>query len=259
MRLFLFISALVAFALIACDKATNDTEEKTGTVELVFKARYDGAPLLMYTDISTGLSVHPKTLTFKKLEFFISKVIATKGDDLLDLLEVGYVTFTNLTDATGAETGYKVTITDVPVGTYSKLQYGVGLPDAVNNTEPGDYSDSSNPLSLGANYWASWNSYIFCKIEGDASLTDTTSAGFLYHAGVNGMYQTRSFDKEFTVDADASTEVIFHLHAQDLFFQAGQEIDVLNENSTHSGAAGSTAYILAERAITNLADALHVH
>lgn len=260
MRVFLFLSALfAAIAFIACDKNNDDpqdTEKKTGTLELIFKGRYDGMPMPTYTSINTGIAA-PTALTFKKLEFFLSEIKGKKEGAMVDFAEVSYVTLNNLSDNSKAEEGYKITLTDIPVGSYNQLKYGVGLPDAVNSTQPGDY-DSGSPLGMNANYWATWNSYILCKIEGDASFADGTNPGFLYHAGVNGMYQERVFDKEFTISDGATSTLTFHLHGKDLFFKAGQEIDIAAEPSTHSGAVGSAAYNLAEKVISNLAAALHV-
>ncbi|MGH1336801.1 MAG: MbnP family protein [Aureispira sp.] len=258
MRLFLFLSAaFITFAFIACEKPSTSTEEKTGTLELVFKGRYSGTPMPTYTSINTG-ETDPTALTFKKLEFFISEIQGKKDGEMVEIADVSYVNLNSLSDATKAEEGYKVTLTNVPVGTYSQLKYGIGVPDATNATSPGEY-DSNSPLGVNANYWATWNSYILCKIEGDATLANGSTQGFLYHAGVNGMYQERAFDKEFTITSDETSTVVFHIHSKDLFFKAGQEINIATDNSTHSGADGSAPYLLAKKAITNLADALHVH
>lgn len=258
MRLFLFLSSVfITFAFIACEKPDVDEDEKTGTLELVFKGRYDGAPMPTYASINTG-ETDPTALTFKKLEFFISELQGKKDGEMIDIADVSYVNLNSLSDATKAEEGFKVTFTDIPVGTYNQLKYGVGVPDATNATSPGDY-DSNSPLGINANYWATWQSYILCKIEGDATLADGSTQGFLYHAGVNGMYQERAFDKEFTISDGATSTVVFHIHGKDLFFKAGQEINIATDNSTHSGTDGSPAYLLAKQTITNLADALHVH
>jgi hypothetical protein len=255
MRLFLLLSAFITMAFIACDK-TTEPEVPTGTLELIFKARYEGAPMPTYSDINTG-KTEPSSLLFKKIEFFISEIKGKQDGKMVEIADVSYVTLNNLSDAAKAEEGYKVTLTNVPVGDYSQLAYGVGVPDAINATSPGDY-DSNSPLGMNANYWASWQSYILCKIEGDATLASGLKEGFLYHAGVNGMYQERTFDKDFTINEGETSTLVFHLHARDLFFKSGQEIDVVADPSTHSGPAGSDAYKLAEKAITNLADALHV-
>lgn len=258
MRVFLFLSALFAtIVFIACDKKTNEPEKKTGTLELVFKGRYDGMPLATYTSINTGMT-EPIALTFKKLEFFLSEIKGKKDGAMVDFAEVSYVNLNNLSDNNKAEEGFKITLTEVPVGSYNQLQYGIGVPDAVNATQPGDY-DSNSPLGVNANYWATWNSYILCKIEGDATLATGNSQGFLYHAGVNGMYKERAFDKEFSINEGATSTLTFHIHGKDLFFKAGQEIDVIADPSTHSGPVGSAAYALANKVITNLADAIHVH
>lgn len=257
MRTVSFLLALTAIIFSACKtNPTTDNNPTTGTLELVFKAKYNNSPLMLFQNTSTGLS-DPSELYFKRLDFFVSNIQGTNSDgSQADFKDVGYISMATSLDQTSSEAGTTFTIDKLPIGSYTNLNIGFGLSDAVNNTTPGSHEQTS-PLSLLANYWASWNSYIFCKIEGNVTHGGGTSS-FLYHAGVNGMHQLRSYSKNFDIAAGQTTQIVFHINAEDFFFKTNHTIDLVNENSTHSGTAGSAEYNLAQRALTNLADAVVV-
>lgn len=249
------ILSLFALALLLGFTACQEDEPNpTGTIELVFIPKYNGNPMVLYENITTGDNA---TLYFQKLEFFLSEIQAKMGSETITLADVDYVDMNDLITTPLAEQGTTLTFNEVPVGNYDQLSFGIGVTDANNAKEPGDFPTTS-PLGQDGNYWASWNSYIFCKIEGQYTPNGGTVGSFLYHGGVNGMYQPRSFNKSFDVTENGVTKIMIHLHGEDLFFKNGSAIDVANDNMTHSGAQGSDAYNLAKQVITNLADALHV-
>lgn len=254
MRIVLLAAVALALGFTSCRDNTNQTA--TGTVELVFMPEYKGAPMVFFENINTD---NNGTLYFQKLEFFLSELKAQKGDETVNLSDVEYVSMNDLITTEMAQKGVSVTLNNIPAGSYDKLLFGVGVTDANNAKEPADFP-SESALGRTGNYWASWNSYIFCKIEGQYTPQGSSATSpFLYHGGVDGMYQPRSFEKSFTVKEGETTKIMVHLHGEDLFFKTGSEIDLVNENSTHSGPEGSAAYNLAKQAITNLANALHVH
>lgn len=251
MRILSIFLLLAAISFTACEKETD--ENKTQTLEIAFKAEYNEQPLQMYQDqtiTETGLTA----IQFKRLEFFLSNIKLKSASTTHELTDVAYVDLTNKTTLEGATEGIVMTYEDVPVGNYTSIEMGFGLPDAVNETTPGDYS-SDSPLAVNGNYWASWSSYILSKIEGGATKSDSTSVAFLYHSGVNGMLNTKEFTHSIEVSADGVTRLTFIIKAEDLFFKAGSEIDILTNNSTHSGAAGSDEYNLAKLSLDNLANA----
>lgn len=254
MRLVLLMAIALALSFTAC--RDNITQPTTGTVELVFMPKYKGTPMVFFKNINTD---NNSNLYFQKLEFFISELKAKQGNQVVNLADVKYVSMNDLITNELAEKGVTVTLSDIPVGSYEKLMFGVGVTDANNAKEPADFS-SETALGRTGNYWASWNSYIFCKIEGQYTPQGSSSASsFLYHGGVDGMYQPLHFNKNFTVKGGETTKIMIHLHGEDLFFKTGATIDLVNDNTTHSGAQGSAAYNLAKQAITNLANALHIH
>jgi hypothetical protein len=241
----------------SCQTSTNDdNEDITGNLEITFKVRYDNAPLVLFEQTSTG-QTNPTSILFKKFDFFISDIKGINAETATDFQNANYISMASSLTQTAAEAGTSITISDLPIGNYTSLDMGIGLSDAINNTSPGDY-ETSSPLALGGNYWASWNSYILCKLEGDITQSDGTKSGFLYHSGVNGMHQLRSFIKNYDIEANKTTAITIYVDAKDIFFKTGSEIDMITDQVTHSGAAGSAEYNLAKKVIENLANAMTI-
>lgn len=248
---------LLALTMWSSSCETSPIEENlTGTLEITFKARYGAAPLTLFEETATGQS-NPTGILFKKLDFFISDIKGVHDGTTSNFADVGYISMASSITQTAAEAGTTFTMNDLPVGNYTSLDLGIGLSDEVNSTTPGDY-DTGSPLGLNGNHWASWNSYILCKLEGDITQSNGTKSGFLYHSGVSGMYQTRSFNKNFDIKVGATTKVTIYVDTKDIFFKTGSEIDMTTDKQTHSGAAGSPEYNLAKKVIENLANAMSI-
>ncbi len=255
MRTIILLLLAITMWSSSCDTSTTD-ENLTGNLEIIFKARYGSDPLVLFQQTASGQS-NPTSILFKKLDFFISDIKGGNAGTMVEFKDVGYISMANSITPAAAEAGTSFTINDLPLGNYTSLDMGIGLADAVNSTTPGDY-ESSSPLALGGNYWASWNSYILCKLEGDITQSNSTTSGFLYHSGVNGMHQLRSFAKTFDINAGQTTTITIYVDAKEVFFKTGSEIDLVIENQTHSGTAGSSEYNLAKKAIENLANSMSI-
>lgn len=251
------ILLLLAITMWSSSCETTPPEENlTGTLEITFKARYGSDPLVLFEQTNTG-QTDPVSVLFKKLDFFISDIKGVNAGTITDFKDVGYISMANSITTIAAEEGTTFTMGKLPIGSYTALDMGIGLPNEVNNTTPGDY-DSGSPLGLNGNHWASWNSYILCKLEGDITKADGSNSGFLYHSGVNGMYQSRSFTKNFDIEANTTTKITIYVDAKDIFFKTGSEIDMTTDKQTHSGAVGSADYNLAKKVIENLANAMSI-
>lgn len=248
----LFVLA-IAVGIGACTPEPNDP---SGTLEIVFKARYKNAPLVTFQNIATT-ETEPDSIYFKKFEFFISDIQGMIGGETKTFSDVGYISMTNCLNQTSAEAGKTFTINKIPAGTYTQLNMGIGVSDSVNNIPPTNYPASS-PFSISGNYWDNWTSYIFCKVEGDIVQSDGTNSSFLYNSGVNGMHQIRHYARNFTISSGQTTQLVFYINAEDLFFKTGSEIDLVADNQSHSGAVGSKDYNLAKKFIENFADALEL-
>lgn len=256
---YLILSLLCGVFFLACKKPTTTptpTNARSGVLEVVFKPLYQGVPMVFYQDIPTG--IHPdEYLYLQKLEFYISELKIQQQQGLsINLEEVELVELSNLVTTALSEEGVKFSYDNIPVGDYTQLSFGVGLTDAMNAMDPGDFSTLS-PLASVGNYWSSWNSYILSKTEGTLKQSHRNT-NFVYHTGVNGMYQPRQFATDFTIEADQTTQIVLYLRGKDLLFKAGQSISIVIDNFTHSGAPGSREYLLASQIIANIADALYI-
>ena len=210
----------------------------------------------MFQQTNTG-QTDPPTILFKKLDFFISDIKGGNAGTTTDFKDVGYISMANSITQTASEAGTTFTIDDLSTGSYTSLDMGIGLPDAINSTTPGDY-ETSSPLGLNGNHWDGWNSYILCKLEGDIWQSNGALSGFIYHAGVNGMHQLLSFAKNFDIETGKTTKITIYVDAKDFFFKTGREIDMITNTETHSGAAGSDKYNLAKKVIENLANSMTI-
>lgn len=249
MRYLLFVLLSLSLFSSSCDENNQDC------LELEFTATYEGQPLVMYDQYNASKD---RAVIYKVLEFFISNITITKTDgSTIDIKDIEYVKFTGLTSQSKAESGIKLLFTDIKAGDFQNISFGIGVTASLNATEPSDHSTSSY-LGNDVNYWAPWNSYIFSQLEGSYFDANDNKTAFLYHAGVDGSYQQLSFNKTFSIKKNKTTTLAFELHAEDLLFKDGAEIDVPNNPQSHSGAVGTDAYNLALSSIQNIAKAIYI-
>lgn len=252
-----FLKLLILAFLFVFQACTPEKEIIKGSIELKIIPKFDGQPYYAFKMFPSSSSTINGIL-FKKLEFFISNIQGINlQQETIPFETVDYVNFTNLLDSNASLEGISILINDIDLGEYQSLNLGVGIPDNLNETQPGDYNTDS-PLAMTANYWANWNSYILCKIEGDIKNNADSTIGFLYHAGVNGMLQTLSFPTNFEIQDGQVTTIELILDVDKIFFETLNDIDMINDKTTHSGAVGSNAYNLALQIMENLSNSLRL-
>lgn len=252
-RILFFSLAILILSAGSCKKP--DTGAK-GTVKITFKALFDNNPLVVYTDYAAPDGNNMQVHVFN---YFLSHIELVKdNDEVVRLADINYVDFNGNTDLTKANAGVTLSFDDVEVANYKAIRFGVGVEPVQNAKEPGDVSTDPY-LGDPGNYWTSWNSYIFSRLEGRVDTLPGAAGGdvsYLYHSGVDGMYQARSFSKTFAVEANQTKDLAFNIDVKNVFYKVGAEIDIPAQNSSHSGAVGTPAYDLVKDIITNIADAL---
>ena len=72
------------------------------------------------------------------------------------------------------------------------------------------------------------------------------------------MHQQQVFNHDFNISDGKTTQLVIYINANDFFFKTANEIDLINDNQTHSGTIDSSEYNLAKKAIGNLANSLSV-
>jgi len=179
-------------ALLACFSC-NDKEDR-GDLSLNVKLQYNGEPVVMFDNY-----IYPdgQDFFFSRFSFYMSDI--DLGNGALD-----GIYFLNTTSAHNtledAVQGFDYFIRDLPEGDYSQFSFKVGIPADINATSPSDYSSDSD-LSLTAEHWPSWESYIFSKTEGklDSNGDGMYDTGFAFHIGSDPALRTVNLNKDFTI------------------------------------------------------------
>jgi len=119
--------------------------------------------------------VHPKTgdtLTFTTFRFYVSNIRLKKSDGTWWAQPDSYY----LVDAAVTD-GSLMKITNIPVGTYTAMEYTLGVDSARNVS-----GANTGALSLSNGMYWDWNSgYIMLKAEGNSP--QAPNGGFAFHLG----------------------------------------------------------------------------
>ncbi len=150
--------------------------------------------------------VHPKTgdtLTFSTFKFYVSNIRLKKEDNTWWTQPESYY----LVDASSADKSI-MKITDIPAGTYTEMEYVMGVDSARNVS-----GAQTGALSLSnAMYW-DWNSgYIMLKAEGNSPQSPTKTFA-IHPGGFSGEYnivttKTTNFNGGKLVVAEGKNPVV---------------------------------------------------
>ncbi len=235
--LFLTFSSLLLAA--SCGKE-NTNPIDTAKLNLSFRATYGGESLVLE---QKNYDYEGNPIRFTKINFYISDMAAVNNDGETELSEIQFIDLTQTHRTPGdAETGTVKSFSNVPVGTYNQLKFGIGVPADLNKTSPSDYS-TSHPLGAdnSGEYWEAWNSYIFAKIEGqfdvDGNGFDGNDISFAYHAGRDNLYAPIELDNAIDLTAGNTTDLVFELDIKTLMSQRnGGLLELQPHNPNGHGA-----------------------
>lgn len=167
---------------------------------------------------------------------------------------------TSLKDAALFDFGTKGTLifqANQVVSDPSSIQFGIGVPSAINHNDPSLFP-SNNPLNIAiANdmHW-DWNpGYIFFKIEAkvDTLVDGITNCdhNLVYHIGTDAYFTNKTITNlNWTSPISGVHEAWLKLDLKNFFENSVSPIDVKTEFTTHSMASQST---LTEKARHNFA------
>lgn len=240
----LLLSGAVLLSVAGCKKDNDKPNDQTGKLEIVFRALWDGQPLVLNSP-----QPYPGDLSlrFAEVDYFLTNVhLENTAGDLHTLFELALVDFQiSNTTANGADAGLILSLENIPSGTYPAMHLGIGLDSTLNTTRPADYP-SGHPMGVEANrYWDAWSSYIFSKLQG---LADTTGDGvpdkpFAYHVGGNSLYRPLTFAGPITISSGGTTRLVFDLEVKELFATgAGTYWDIDGSPTAHN--EGSPAMLV---------------
>lgn len=216
-------------------QSVSDTEvvqvvgASTGSLNLNWQLQYDKEPLVFFTPYPyDGYEI-----TFTRYTTYLSNLDLGQGqaDDRVFYATIGDAH----TDATSAAAGYTLSIPVSP-GTYGGFDIAMGIDSVTNSTMPRDWP-SGHPLASSAEYWLSWRSYVFTKIEGtvDTDMDGTVDGSFALHLGGDIAYQKIGTETSFTISENNATTAQILFDIKDWFYNVEDgPYNLLEEGSIHS-------------------------
>lgn len=218
-RVIIFLLA-VTFAVGGCKPKTTDEETK-GAVQLRFDPKFNGQALVFNTDYAYGTTGKQYKVS-TALRFFIDKVELLKDNTPTTLKAYDYVNFTPATDQSAPS--QTKSMTDVEQGTYTGIRFGIGVSPANNAKRPSDFP-AGDVLANSGEYWSSWNSYVFAKIEGRIT-NSGTQTGSTFHSGGDGLYRTCTITKPITIAANQTNIIPITFNVDKVFTRNGVSVDI---------------------------------
>ena len=222
MKKLLIVALAFSFWGMQCKKP----ETETGSIQMVIKPIFNSKPFVL----NQIYKIDGKNVKFTRLLFFsATDRINYSDDNKKNGKYVQQFAFTELDDSIKSAAGVSKTI-ELPLGEAKQFNFKLGVESDLNALTPVDFS-SANPLSDAGQYWESWKSYIFAKLEGsiDKDGDGRFETGITLHTGGNESFRSLSFSKTFTVDTQGSTKLNFDLNVNTLL----TGIDLATVNSSH--------------------------
>lgn len=204
-----------------------DPADNKVDVAITFKAKMGGQDLSYDDNFDFG---DGDELSFHAMMFFVSDVYAVKESGEKELLsEIELIDFDNAANTYNIEVSGKL-----PKGDYTKIAFGSGVKESLNNTDPAEF-DLDHPLNTTTGmYWTWATNYIFHKFEGRIhDPAQDTSISWFFHTGLDDLYYPDvTVERNFTVSGDAvEVPVILNL---DKVFNGVHQLDLWNKGQTHT-------------------------
>lgn len=205
-------------------------KDKPGSLELKFIATYDGEPLVL----GESVDYDGYQLNFLESEFIISDVSLSNGSERTEVKDFDFVNFTGTNfNLENAENGFSLIYSDIDAGSYNGMQFGIGVPQTENATNPSDYT-SDHVLSMSGYYWSAWDSYIFTKLAGKYEDEEGSfDNGFLFHTGLDELYRMNEASINIEIEGEKTTVVEIYLDHKKLLELQGEEYYDIQTNSVN--------------------------
>lgn len=205
-----------------------------GTLDLNFRLLYDGTPLVTFEEVTYPDPDIPMFISL--VSAYISNVTISNGRDSIEILEIDRFRINEQhSDIETALAGTTISISSIPPDTYSSLKFHIGLPTDLNATTPIDYPQN-HPLSFTGEYWDSWDSYIFFKVEGkvDTDKDGIKETGIALHGGSDKALRSKEFTMDFEVKPQETTTLVFNIDVNEIFERDGAIYDLISTPQIHS-------------------------
>lgn len=230
-------------ALFLVFTACEEPEPENPVLRINFKLAYNGQEMNLYDEVTDS---NGDVLKFETLKIYASD-FEMDGKNDLGFPDVQLINFNSSDD--------RFVELELEPGTYSKLDFGIGLTPDLNATDPVAVPDTDPLSATQAMYWTWASKYIFYKIEGRA---DTGNGSFdhffLYHVGTDDLFRhTQELDINLNLDNGDFRTVDVWIDLANVFEGDGA-ISIRDEPASHT----LDHYDIAEKMADKFVDAFVV-
>ncbi|MEQ8359998.1 MAG: hypothetical protein RH860_10970 [Cytophagales bacterium] len=182
------LSLGMAFTIVSCgdddDANTPDPNnvEGTGKLTIHFENYFDATAGIDIELDEVYTTSSGDSITVSSIRYWISNFILFNGNDTAYQDEDGYY----LVEKTADNTREMIVFDEVPSGTYTRLQFALGVDPANNDT----LGSGKGELSLSNGMFWAWNTgYKFLRLDGTYYEGDSSNYQPLrIHTGLNAYY-----------------------------------------------------------------------
>ncbi len=234
----LFFLCLMAVSIFAC-KDDNQPTTPTSSVNLNFKAAYNGDPLVLYKafDYPSGNQIR-----FQNFNFFVSNITLLGEGSTPDhlLSEIEFFDFEDNLDLAAAQVPLTRNYEKVPIGNYRGFRIDFGIPASMNNADAAKLPPS-NPLrqAFASHFWSDWGSFIFMKSEGIYDLNgdgvfNQSDAGFEHHPGTEAVLFSVTKQLPIAVEKGQVFDLNLEADVYKIYVNNGAALDLANPDNRNT-------------------------
>lgn len=168
--------------------------------------------------------------TVEMLKLYLGDLRLVANDDSAHVASVAYFDI---------EGGRDTAEWNVPVGTYTALHAGLGVPESINHSDPAAYA-GGHPLSIDNGTHWNWNTgYRFVLFEGrydpDPASTGVLLNAFSLHTGLDTAYMELQLvpSQPIVIAEGATTELVVRVAVDRFFHGPAGTVDLATENQAH--------------------------
>lgn len=184
----------------------KEDKPEPAKLELRFKARNSGNVAYL-SDRYRALPLSGDSVRISNFKMYVADISLIKSDGTkVKIKDADYINFDRKHNAAdlSADPFEAIVSENVPLGTYTGIEIGLGVNPANNAKQPSNFP-STDVLNNSDMYWSSWGSYIFLKLEGTWKRPGGGTGNIRYHTGDNQLYRTKTITNQNIVINNGQT------------------------------------------------------
>ncbi len=226
----LIMAVIISLSILSCDNSDEDTPVPTpvdgeGKLSLFFDNKYNPMNSEELELGKTYITAAGDSITISTLRYWVSNIKLYNGSELAYEDVDGYY----LVEKTASNTRQMIDLENIPAGTYTKVEFSIGVNAAVNDT----LGSGKGELNLTDGMFWSWNTgYKFLRMDGSFYNPDSSNYQPLrVHTGFDSYYITKEMDLSgFEVAKDGNHEFHFMVAVNRIFDGQPNVLDVKEKN-----------------------------